>query len=56
MEKNNSGNFGEHKLSPENENLSSYLDSLSPVSNKLSPEENQDLSIKSYNSGDIGYT
>ncbi|HEY6536191.1 MAG TPA: hypothetical protein VIY08_10435 [Candidatus Nitrosocosmicus sp.] len=45
IEKNNSGNSGEHKLSPENE-------SLSPVSNSLSPEDNDDLSTKSNNSGD----
>ena len=38
IEKNNSGNSGEHKISPDNENLSPYFDSLSPVSNELSPE------------------
>jgi hypothetical protein len=52
IEKNNSG---KHKLSPENESLFPYFDSLSPVSNELSPEENQGLSTKSYNSGDIGH-
>jgi hypothetical protein len=54
--KNNSGNSGEHKLSPENENLSPYFDGLSPVSSKLSPEENDDLSTKYNVSGDTGYT
>ena len=56
IEKNNSGNSGEHKLSPENESLSPYFDGLSPVSNKLSPEENDDLSKKSNISGDTGHT
>jgi hypothetical protein len=54
IEKNNSGNSGEHNLSPENKSLSPYFDSLSPVSNELSPEENQDLSTKPNNSGDTG--
>ena len=43
MEKNNSGNSGEHKITLENENLS-------PVSG-LSPEAKEDLSTKSNNSG-----
>ena len=43
-------------MSPENESLSPYLDGLSPVSKELSPEENQDLRIKTLNSGETGYT
>ena len=51
-----SGNSGEHKISPDNENLSPYFDSLSPVLIKLSPEENRNLSTKTNNSGDTGHT
>ncbi len=39
IEKNNSGNSSEHKISPENERLSPYLNALSPVPDKLSPED-----------------
>ena len=53
IEKNNSG---QHKLTLENESLSPYFDCLSPVSNKLSPEDKQDLSTKTTNSGDTGCT
>ena len=56
IEKNDSGISGEHKIIPENENLSPYLDSLSPVSNELSPEDIQNLSTKSNDSGDAGHT
>jgi hypothetical protein len=51
IEKNNSGNSGEHKKTPDSYIMSSYLDSLSPVSIELSPEENQDLSTNSHNAG-----
>ena len=54
IEKNNSGNSGEPKMSLDNESLSPYLDSLSPVLGKVSPEENQDLSTKTMVSGDSG--
>jgi hypothetical protein len=53
--KNDSGNSGEHILSPENESLSPYLDDLSPASSELSPEGNRDLSTKSNDSGDTGH-
>src|SRR6476659_5616131 len=56
IEKNVSGMSGEHNLSPESDGLTSYLNSLSPDSDKLSPEENKNLSTKSSNSGDIGHT
>jgi hypothetical protein len=41
-------------MSPENESLSPYFDSLTPVSNELYPEEKDDLSTKFYNSGYTG--
>jgi hypothetical protein len=56
IEKNDSGNSGEHKMSPDNEKLSPYLHGLSPVSDKLSPEEKQDLSVTSVVIGDTGDT
>ena len=56
IEKNNSDNSGEHKMSPDNESLSSYFDSLSPVSNSLSPEANPDFSTNSDDSGNTGHT
>jgi len=43
IEKNNSGNSGEHNLSPENESLSPDSDSLSPILSELSPENIEDL-------------
>jgi hypothetical protein len=52
IEKNNSGKY---KLTQENESLSLSFDSLSPVSNKLSSEDRQNLSIKTNNSGATGY-
>jgi hypothetical protein len=36
IKKNNSGSSGEHKQSPENENLFLYFGSLSPVSSVIS--------------------
>jgi hypothetical protein len=61
IEKNNSGNSGEHKITPENENLSPYFDSLSPEKDKLSPEKDklspedkEYLSTKLDKSGDNG--
>jgi hypothetical protein len=56
IEKNISGNSGEHKITPESENLSPYFEGLSPVLDKLSPEVKEDLSTNSRSSGDTGYT
>lgn len=56
MEKNVSAIPGKHKMSPENESLSRYFDSLSPVSDKLSLDKNEELSIKPDDSGDTGYS
>ncbi|MER5174277.1 MAG: hypothetical protein ABJB76_04135 [Candidatus Nitrosocosmicus sp.] len=56
IEKNNSGNSGENKMSPENESLSPYLDDLSPVKEKLSPEDVEVSSTKSIDGGDTGDT
>ena len=56
MEKNNSGNSGEHKLSPENESLSPYFDGLSLVLDKLSPDNQDNTSNKSIKTGDNGKT
>ena len=39
IEKNVSGDSGEHKMSPENESLSPYLEEMSPENNGLSPEQ-----------------
>jgi hypothetical protein len=39
MEKNISGNSGEHNISPANESLSPYLDSLSPEVYLMSPDD-----------------
>lgn len=44
------------KITPENERLCPYYDSLSPVFNNLSLEDKQDLSTISNNSGDTGDT
>jgi hypothetical protein len=41
---------------PENESLTPYLDSLSPVLGKMSPDKNQDLGTKTIVSGDSGDT
>ena len=49
MEKNNSGNSGEHNLSP-------YFDSLSLVSKGLSSENKHQSSTKSYRLGDTELT
>jgi hypothetical protein len=54
--KNNSGISGEHNLSPENESLSTYFDSLSPALKELSPGENQVLSTTPTEAGDFGDT
>jgi len=54
IEKNNSGNSGEHNISPDNEDLTPYLDSLSPVSSVVSPEIIQELSTNFNDSGDSG--
>jgi hypothetical protein len=56
IERNISGISGEHNLSPVNESLSPYLDKLSPVSKGLSPEETEDLSTRSNETGDSGDT
>jgi len=54
--KNNSGISDEHKVSPENESLSPYIDGLSPGSEELSPEETKDLSTRSINSAVTEHT
>jgi hypothetical protein len=56
LAENDSGNSGEHSMSPENDSLSQYFDGLSPDSGKLYPENIQDLSTKSNNSEDTGHT
>ena len=56
IEKNVAGNSGEHKITPDLDIMSPENENLSPVLNELSPEENEDLSTKSDNSGDTGHT
>jgi hypothetical protein len=46
MEKNDSNVSGEHKMFPENESLTPYLEEMTPENNGLSPEENSDSSTK----------
>ena len=56
IEKNNSGNSGEHKITPENESLSPYLEEMSPEKVGLSPVDMEDLSTKYNSSGDTGHS
>jgi hypothetical protein len=63
IEKNVSGVSGEHKMTPENESLTPYLEKMSPGNANLSPEKDRmspdiqdDMSIKSNSSGDNGDT
>ncbi len=53
---NDSGNSGEHKMSPENESLTPYLEEMSPEKDKMSPGNRDDASIKSNSSGDTGHS
>ncbi len=56
IEKNVSVVSDEHKMSPETDSLSPYLEEMSPENCGLSPEENSNLSINPDTSGDNGYT
>ena len=56
IDKNVSGVSGEHKMSPENESLSPYIEGLSPEKNKMSPDNHDGMSSKPIKSGDNGDT
>ena len=47
---------GEHKMSPENESLTPYLEEMSPEKDRMSPDNQDDASSKPIKSGDNGDT
>jgi hypothetical protein len=54
IERNDSGNSGENKITPVNDKLSPYIDKLSPETNNRSLNKEEKLSIEKDNSGDNG--
>ena len=54
IEKNVSGDSGKHKMSPENESLTPYLEEMSPEKDRMSPGNRDHASRKSNSSGDTG--
>lgn len=52
--KNDSGISGEHRMSPENESLTPYLEEMSPEKDRMSPGNQDYATSKSNSSGDNG--